>query len=295
MIRLHLTGEKSKETKRKKDKEKQEIHKSGAAWEKEEKSKRMFHSRQLRISLVLFVSCLLIFSISYLAWNSSMIPPQQGQQTGIGVPKAAILDGLYAGSEDIVFEQELKNSLEHSSDAYSVDVFRRENVTIDLMKNIEGYEILILRIHSAIGGDGFLYLFSGENFTKDKYQGDQLLGAVREGIPYDGKNESYLALNAVFLAANKPNGLKDSTIILMGCKGTKDSYSIERLIGKGVKTYIAWNGDVDLSHSDEATLALVRALYLDNLDVKAAVDKVMLEVGPDSYFESKMEYRPLEG
>ena len=224
-----------------------------------------------------------------------MIPPQQGQQPGIGVPKAAILDGLYSGSEDIVFEQELTNSLEHSSESYKVDVFRRENVTIDLMKNVEGYKILILRIHSAIGNDGFLYLFSGENFTKDRYQGDQLLGAVREGIPYNGQNESYLALNAVFLAANKPNGLKDSTIILMGCKGMGDLYSIERLIGKGVKTYVAWNGDVDLSHSDEATLALVRALYLDNLDVKAAVDKVMLEVGPDSYFESKMEYRPLEG
>jgi hypothetical protein len=288
-------AKKSNDTKRKKDKEKKELRKSGAAWEREEKSKKGFHSRQLRISLILFASCLLIFSISLLVWNSSMVPPQQGQQTGIGVPKAAILDGLYASSEDIVFEQELTNLLEHSSEAYAVDVFRRENVTIDLMKNVEGYKILILRVHSAISGDGFLYLFSGENFTKDKYQGDQLLGAVREGIPYNGRNESYLALNAVFLAANKPNGLKDSTIILMGCKGMNDSYSVQRLIEKGVKTYIAWNGDVDLPHSDEATAALVRALYIDNLDVKAALEKTMLEVGPDPYFESEMEYRPLKG
>lgn len=247
------------------------------------------------MSLVVLVSSLLVFSISFLAWNSSTIPPQQGQQTDIGVQKAVILDSLYSGSEDFTFEQELTNLLEHSVERFQVDVFRRENVTIDLMKNVEGYKILILRVHSAIGSDGFLYLFSGENFTKDRYQGDQLLGAVREGIPFDGKNESYFALNVVFVAANKPYGLKDSTIILMGCKGMGDAYSVQRLIGKGVKTYISWSGDVDLSHSDEATLALVRALYRDNLSVKAAVQRVMTEVGPDSYFGSTLEYRPLQG
>ena len=284
-----------KETKRGRGNGRREFRKNGAFGRNDGKRNQNSPSRRWRIGSVVLVSCLLIFSVSFLAWNSSTVTSQPGQQTDVGVSKAVILDGLYSGSEDLTFEQELTSMLEHSTtEHYQVDVFRRENVTVDLLKNIEGYKILILRVHSAIGNDRCLYLFSGENFTTDKYLVERSMGAVREGKPYGGKNESYFALNAAFVSANKPNGLKDSTIILMGCKGMGDTYSVERLLGKGVKAYVAWNGDVDLSHSDEATIALAEALYQDNLSVKAAVQKVMMEVGPDSYFGSELEYRPLQ-
>ncbi|MGA3192580.1 MAG: hypothetical protein ABSD73_08745 [Candidatus Bathyarchaeia archaeon] len=246
--------------------------------------------RKLKVALVAAASIMLILSISLFLWTSSTTSPQPAQQTTIEVPKAAILDALYAGSQDLAYEQSLTNYL--SIAGYRVDVFRGENVTIDLLRNVGGYKVLILRLHSAIGsGGGFLYLFSGEKYTQSKYVQEQLSGAVREAITFD--NVSYFAINAVFLGGNNPTGLKDSTIILMGCNGTGSSYSIQRLLDRGVKAYIAWTGYVDLPYSDETTLALVKALYLERSSVQAAVEEAMKEAGTEPLYTSVLEcYAP---
>jgi len=243
--------------------------------------------RRLKVGLIAVASCLLILSISFFLWTSSTTLPQPAQQTAIEVPKAAILDALYASSQDLAYEQSLTNYL--STAGYRVDVFRGENVTIDLLRNVGGYKVLILRLHSAIrSSDGFLYLFSGEKYTQSKYVQERFYGGVREGITFD--NVSYFAINAVFLGGNNPTGLKDSTIILMGCNGTGDSYSIQRLLDRGVKAYIAWTGYVELSYSDEATIALVKALYLERSSVQAAVEEAMKEAGTESAYNSVLEY-----
>jgi hypothetical protein len=196
---------------------------------------------------------------------------------------------LYAGSQDLTYEQSLTNCL--STAGYTIDVFRGENVTIDLLRNIGGYKVLILRLHSAVDSGGFLYLFSGEKYTPSKYAEEQLSGAVREAITFD--NVSYFAINAVFLGENNPTGLKGSTIILMGCNGTGSSYSIQRLLDRGVKAYIAWTGYVDLPYSDETTLALVRALYLERSSAQAAVEEAMKEVGTEPAYNSVLKcYAP---
>jgi hypothetical protein len=246
--------------------------------------------RRLKVRLIAVASCVLILSISFFLWTSSTTSPQPAQQTTIEVPKAAILDGVYAGSQDLAYEQSLTKYL--SIAGYGVDVFRGENVTIDLLRNIGGYKVLILRLHSAIGsGGGFLYLFSGEKYTQSKYVQEQLSGAVREAITFE--NVSYFAINAVFLGENNPTGLKDSTIMLMGCNGTGSSYSIQRLLDRGVKAYIAWTGYVELSYSDETTLTLVKALYLERSSVQAAVEEAMKEVGTEPGYNSVLEcYAP---
>jgi hypothetical protein len=64
---------------------------------------------------------------------------------------------------------------------------------------------------------------------------------------------------------------------------------IQRFFERGVKAYISWNGYVDLSHSDEATLRLVRALYTEKLGLNEATAEVMKEVGPDPFYNSELE------
>jgi hypothetical protein len=245
---------------------------------------------RLKVGLIAIASCLLILSISFFLWTSSTTSPKPAQQTTVEVPKAAILDGVYAGSQDLAYEQSLTNYL--STAGYRVDVFRGENVTIDLLRNVGGYKVLILRLHSAIDSDvGFLYLFSGEKYIQSKYVQEQLSGAVREAITFD--NVSYFAINAVFLGENNATGLKGSTIILMGCNGTGSSYSIQRLLDRGVNVYIAWSGYVDLSYSDETTLALVKALYMEKSSVQAAVEEAMKEAGTEPGYNSVLEcYAP---
>jgi hypothetical protein len=208
--------------------------------------------------------------------------------TKIDVPRAAILDGLFNVEPNLTLTDGLTDFL--SNAGYRVDTYRGENVTINLLKSIGGYKVLILRLHSAIHTDGFLYLFSGENFTASKYVDEQLTGAVRKAHTFDENESAYFALNALFLGNDKPGGLNGTTIILTGCNGTSTPDVVQRLFDRGVKGYVSWNGFVDLSHSDEALLELVRALYVENLSLGLAVQKVMNEVGPDPYYRSVLVY-----
>ncbi len=244
---------------------------------------------QLKTALVLVITGVILFS-AVVAWlNWPQAPGQNGQPVTPEAPKAIILDGLYNKKPNAALTGNLTSLLTNAG--YHVDVLRGENVTIPLLTNIKGYKVIILRLHSAIHTDGFLYLFSGELYTESKYAAEQLTGSVRKGLTFDETEPAYFALNAAVLGANSQMGLNGSTIILMGCNGTGDSYSIQRFFDRGAKAYAAWNGYVDLSHSDEAALKLVKALYSERLSLAEAIANVMGEVGPDPYYQSVLEYR----
>ncbi|MCJ7762914.1 hypothetical protein MUP38_05625, partial [Candidatus Bathyarchaeota archaeon] len=216
------------------------------------------NSHRLRNALILIISSLIILSacVFWINWPSS---PQQTQvnwpsasqqaQEGISanISKAAILDGLYDKAPNSTLTESMVQYL--SNAGYVVDVYRGTNVTIDLLRNVGGYKILILRLHSSVHTDGFLYVFSGEEYAESKYVDEQLAGAVRKAYTFNESEPPYFALNSVFIGKLKPNGLNGTTIILAGCNGTATKYVIQRLFQEGINAYISWNGYVNLPHS----------------------------------------------
>jgi hypothetical protein len=249
------------------------------------------HYLRLRTVVILVAFGLLLLSAGIL-WVNWSSPPQQPQlqqfqpHADVNVLRAAILDGLYDTEPNSTLTGSIVQCL--SNAGYMVDVFRGTNVTIDLLRNVGGYKILILRLHSTIHTDGFLYFFSGEKYAESKYVNEQLAGAVRKAYTFNESEPPYFALKAVFLGNNKPDNLNGTTIILTGCNGTGTPYVIQRFFERGAKAYVSWDGYVDLSHSDEATLRLVRALYSEGLSPKEAVEEVNREVGPDPFYQSEL-------
>jgi hypothetical protein len=254
-------------------------------------SEKKLRSPRLRNAVILVAFGLLLFSAGFLSVNwpaaRQQPQPQQLQQgTDVNVPRAAMLDGLYDAEPNSALTDGIVQCL--SNAGYKVDLFRGANVTVDLLRNVGGYKILILRLHSTIHTDEFLYLYSGEKYTESKYANEQLAGAVRKAYTFDESETPYFALNAVFLGNNKPDGLNGTTIILTGCNGTATPYVIQRFFERGVKVYVSWDGYVDLSHSDDATLRLVRTMYSEGLSPKGAVEEVNREVGPDPFYQSEL-------
>ena len=49
-----------------------------------------------------------------------------------------------------------------------------------------------------------------------------------------------------------------------------------------------------MEHTDEASLALLKAFVSENLTISNAIARVMNEVGPDEAYGSKLEYYPKE-
>ena len=160
------------------------------------------HPRRFRNVVILVAFGLLLLSgcILWVNWPSASLEPQFQQvqpSTGMNVTKqdvrkAAILDGLYDTEPNSTLTESMVQYL--SNAGYLVDVFRGTNVTIDVLRNVGGYKILILRLHSAIHTDGFLYLFSGEKYTEFKYVNEQLAGAVKKAYTFDKSEASLFCL-----------------------------------------------------------------------------------------------------
>lgn len=236
---------------------------------------RKRHRDRLKVAVILAI----VGSAVIILFSTSFFIPKK-------IRKAAILDGLYASRPNSTFIENLTSLLKEAG--FQVEFFMGENVTIELLENIGGYDLLILRLHSAIHIDKTLYLFSGEYYISSKYFFEQLSGIAKKAYTFDENEPPYFALNSAFLGMNKKDGLKDSTVILMGCNGTGDVSFIQGLFKRGVKAYFAWDGYVDPSHTDKATLVLVKALCLEALSPREATEKVMKEIGPDPSYESQL-------
>jgi hypothetical protein len=66
------------------------------------------------------------------------------------------------------------------------------------------------------------------------------------------------------------------------------------LVEKGVILFIGWNGEVQVEHTDLGILELLENLYSQGKSVEESVNAVMIEVGPDPYYNSRLYYYPLE-
>lgn len=237
----------------------------------------------LKFTFIVVLLCVL--TLLYSRWFSSINQPQSTDGLSVNVSRVAIVDAIGVTKPNPEFLKSVKEVLEKTG--LKVDVYEGKNVTIDLLRNIGGYGLIILRVHSAIDPKyGFLYLFSAEEFDEteyeDKFSEEKRFGAIREGVTFE--NERYFALRADLLGYLRPDGLNGSTIILMGCNGTGSKHALNRLFERGVKSVIAWDGYVDLEYTDKITLNLIKVVYEGGLKFSDAVKKIMEENGPDPIY-----------
>jgi hypothetical protein len=62
----------------------------------------------------------------------------------------------------------------------------------------------------------------------------------------------------------------------------------EAFVEKGAKAYVGWSGSVSASHTDSATINLLKHLLMDNRTLTEAVDQTMQDVGADPAYKSVM-------
>lgn len=260
------------------------------------RGKRRAHRRKRwnTITKILCIAFLLSAFAIILIYSDWFIVKRESipsTSSPVDASKAAIVDGIGFTRPNPLFIQSVKEILEEAG--LSVDIYEGRDVTIDLLRRIGGYGLLILRLHSAIDPKyGFLYLFSAEKFNETEYEirfdEERKTGAVREGITFEG--DAYFTLRADLFGYLNRGGLNGSIIVLMGCNGTNSNHIVDRLFERGVKAIIAWDGYVNLDYTDKITLKLVEAVYKEGLSFEEAVNKIMNDYGPDPTYKSKLRY-----
>ena len=215
--------------------------------------------------------------------------------------KAAIVDQLYIRESN----PELIAAATHILESYGfeVDVWQGADVTVDFYHKLPslGYKFILLRVHSgllvSLEGDKVItldttYLFTAENYTPNKYRGDQLTDKVSNAV-MEENSPLVFAVNSEFLK-NAEGDFNHTIVLAMGCESYKYNDMPAAFIEKGASVYVGWNDVVSLKHVDKVILNLLGNLCTANMTISQSISSTMQEKGADPYFGSYLKYYPLE-
>jgi len=202
--------------------------------------------------------------------------------------RAVIVDQLSVSMPNQTFVNEATELLKKTG--FTVDYYPANKVTIDFYRHLplNGYKIIILRAHSAVGnrsGSSKFVIFSHEPYNKLRYQYEQLTDRVGE-VKVDVGEKSYFGIFPDFVRYSMKGDFHDAVIITMGCGGGIYPDMAKAFIKKGALVYFGWDERVDIDHTDRATICLLRHLLLENETIGEAITNTNREVGQDPTYNS---------
>lgn len=189
----------------------------------------------------------------------------KGRELGSKPPRAAILDALPQFGVS-GFTDECSNVLR--SHGYEVDVYRGPEVTVDRLRSLGGYRVVVMRLHSGVF-EGGVWLFTGEEFDNARYVLEQLSGEVHlSRNPNDPR--LMFAVGSRFVEHHMSARLGGCLVVLMGCDGLAAEDMAAALHGAGAAAVVGWSGPVRLEETDRAALGLLSRI-MDGLCLGDAV------------------------
>ena len=224
--------------------------------------------------------------------------------------RAAIVDQLSLTEPNPAFVDKATDMLEQAG--YSVDYYPGEKVTVDFYRELPslGYELLILRVHSAVPGKDLAIqstvaqatlerilasigedalLFTSEPLDETKYVNERKALRVFPVHYYgDDPQREYFAVTSEFVRRSMRGQFDNATIVLMGCSGLAFDRTAAALQERGAGPVIGWSGLVSAAHTDAATERLLQHLLIDGLRTQDAVARTAQEVGPDPKYGSTL-------
>ncbi|MEM4649105.1 MAG: hypothetical protein QXP78_00370 [Candidatus Bathyarchaeia archaeon] len=264
------------------------------------KRKRKFKPFEILgfISIGFFIALILYLAFAPTPTSSqnNLFTSSVTKATSSILGKAAIVDQLGLRYPNQAFINEAKIILGRAG--FQVDVYSPEAVTVNLYKTIstKAYRLIVFRVHMGVNDEAIdkpVGLFTSESYNQFKYQVEQLKDWVASAKAY-GTEEVLFAVSPKFIKEATVLDYPGTIIILSGCFGLYSKALPQAFIDRGASAILGWNGLVTVSYVDEATLHLLKALCLEKLSIKEAVEAVMREIGPDPENHSILNYYPLE-
>jgi hypothetical protein len=263
---------------------------------KPEGIRREVFAYKKRVGIISVVTLVIIFSliivVSYYLLGYFAGPKSTIEETG-GNPsdnslRVALIDALFSSYPNEEFTRSVNKTLRQAG--FEVDIYQGKEVTVDFLKRLTGgYKVVILRMHSALSTSNELYLFTAEPYSVGKYAQEQYFRLVKEAYPTE-ESQSVFAVNWGFIKRLMTGKFNGTLVIAMGCDGAVDPWMAQEFINQGAIGYVAWNGPVLLSHSDEAILYIIQALYMEKLPLEEAVEKTDSQIGEDPNWGAVLDY-----
>jgi hypothetical protein len=264
-------------------------------------SKRLLMSRTLLAVVLVMLIAVGSISIYFL------YPIRASNVRRVGENRAAIVDALSIVHPNPEFENTAIGYL--ASAGLSVDLYNASEVTVEFMKSFPaGYALVAFRLHSGTSRHGVFY-FTNELYDESKYQPEQFRDELRPAKDYEG-HPSVFAFGSNFIDTYLQGRFQNAIIVGMGCFGAGTSYGTEEEVTiqnvtvekgpnladafhrQGAIAVVGWDTFVTLEFSDRATLELIRALAVQRLTVRDAVEKANLDSGKDPVYRTELIFYP---
>jgi hypothetical protein len=233
---------------------------------------------------------------SFLPQKSATNSDGSEQQPAAAPQKIALVDQLSVQWPDPMFDQTAQAILNKTG--FQVDYYPGKDVTVDFYRTLpsHNYKLIVFRVHStgdtAVQGEPpWVVFFTSENYSKTAYvqeQTDMRLVYVK----FLDSDQRYFGISPAFVVLSMEGTFNNTMIIAMGCEGLKYDSMAMAFIEKGAKDFISWNGTVSESHTDNATLFLLRHLVTEKKTIGEAVNETMNDVGPDPTYKSILTFYP---
>ena len=214
--------------------------------------------------------------------------------------EAAIVDQLSFTYPNPAFIESAASILTRSG--YTVDYFRGEKVTVDFYRYLPsyGYSLIIFRVHSsalaALEGKEFMEapvtFFTSEDYSQVKYRQEQVNGQLLKGSYSMPNPPYYFGITPKFVTASMKGEFQNTTVVMMGCEGLKNTKMAEAFIEKEAKVYVGWTRSISASYTDQATACLMQHLVAEKQSIEQAINSTIEDVGPDQMYSSQLTYYP---
>ena len=220
-----------------------------------------------------------------------------------GPPRAVIVDQLELTAPNPDFAKQATELLVAAG--YEVDYVPGAEVTVDYYRELpsKGYEIVLLRAHAAgreLAADDYdddVSLFTSERVSATKYareQRERLLKGVGFSREQMEAGELYYGIPSGFVRESMKGDFDGAKVVLMGCDVLRAQNMAEAFIDKGADAVVGWDAPVSASHTDAATLNLLRHMLEEQLPIQEAAAAAMAELGPDPFYDSVLLSYPPE-
>lgn len=261
---------------------------------KQAKGKPFFRGLPWFLWLAIGLAIVAVVAIVYISPAS-----ERAGLNDSGELKVAIIDQLYTLQPNEFFITQVSQQLQ--SHGFEVDVYRGEEVTVDLYQKLPtyGYRLIIFRAHTAtrgwitsVGQKAFrTCLFSGEPYSKRKYVVEQLAERVVVA-KLMVQNLLFFGIKSEFITNTVKGELPNSVIVMMGCSTLYIEDMAQAFVQKGASSYIGWDADVSLDYVDEASIYLVKQLCQPGVTIGEAVRSTNEVVGLDPKYGATLKYFP---
>ena len=232
--------------------------------------------------VLLVVSLIVLTSVLYISTHRK---PSSG--TG---REAVIVDGLSDEFPNPMLIRDVINLLE--GEGYQVDVYNCSSVTVEFYGSLPsmGYELILLRIHSAPmdgGSKPGAALFTYEP-PPGKYMVEQLMGWVRIARTLT-RGDRFYAVTPSFMREGMEGEFDHTVLFMMSCYGFVDDTLPKIFIEKGASAFVGWTERVTPEHMDRATLILLEKMLVEGFSMIDAVRYTMEEVGADPSYGGRLD------